>query len=110
MAGNISYLAPVDNASGKIFGQKQKFVAVKRNWGNRQRGCSVSGERDLKNHPLTDKEKAIRARFTSVSASTRERMLDPTKMQADQNAFKAQSKYKTFYRFIWNMEWAAYEA
>jgi hypothetical protein len=37
-------------------------------------------------------------------------MLDPTRMQADQNAFKAQSKYKTFYRFLFNMEWAAYEA
>ena len=110
MAGIISYLAPVDNASGKIFGKKQKFMAVKRTWGNRQRGCAVTGERDMKNHPLTEKEKAIRAKFTAVSAATRERMQDPTKLPQDQQAFAAQSKYKTFYRFVWNMEWAAYEA
>mgnify|MGYP003537130052 FL=1 len=48
MAGSIFYLAPVDNASGKIFGKKQKFVAVRRKQGKRQRGCAAMGERSTK--------------------------------------------------------------
>ena len=56
MAGSIFYLAPVENASGKIFGKKQVFVAVRRVWGKRKKGCSVTGERDLVNHPMTEDE------------------------------------------------------
>ena len=108
MAGKISYLAPVDNASGKIFGKKQKFMAVTRNWGNRRRGCSVTGERDLKNHPVTQAETDHRTKFAAVAAAARARMADPTQMQADQLAYKAQTKYKTLYQYVFNQEWQAY--
>ena len=60
MAGTINYLAPVDNASGKIFGKKEKFVAVTRNWGNRRRGCSTTGKRNLKDHLLVKRRKTIK--------------------------------------------------
>jgi hypothetical protein len=36
-------------------------------------------------------------------------MKDPTKVMQDQQAFKEQSKYKTFYRFVFNQEWESYE-
>ena len=109
MAGKIEYIAPIENASGKIFGQKSRFVAVTRNWGNRQKGCSVMGVRDLKNHPYTEKELAHRAKFAAVCAATRSRMADPSQAAADMAAFKAQTKYKTLYRYVFRQEWNNYE-
>ena len=107
MAGKITYIAPVEKASGKIFGKKSRFVAVTRKTGQRLNGCAVTGVRTT---PVTSSEKARRQKFGNVSTLTRERMQDPTRLPQDQQAFAAQSKYKTFYRFVWNMEWAAYEA
>ena len=105
MAGSITYLAPVDNASGKIFGKKEKFTAVTRTWGKRKRGCTATGQRDLKNHPYTEKETTQKAKFTTVGQAVRARMKDPTKINEDLAAFKAQTEYKTLYRFLWNLEW-----
>ena len=99
MAGTINYLAPVDNASGKIFGKKERFVAVRRLTGKRQRGCAVTGTRTS---AVTDKESAWRAKFAEICAATRERMEDPTYISADQAAFKKQTKYKSLYQFVWN--------
>ncbi|MBQ5388629.1 MAG: hypothetical protein IIU55_06110 [Paludibacteraceae bacterium] len=110
MAGTITYLAPVDNASGKIFGKKQKFTAVTRNWGHRRRGCSASGQRNLKDHPYTSAETATKTAFAAVSAAVRARMADAAQQAADQAAFRAQTQYDTLYRYVWNQEWAAYKA
>ena len=109
MAGSINYLAPVDNASGKIFGKKQKFTAVTRNWGKRPRGCSATGQRDLKNKPYTEKELTHRAKFKAVAAATRSRMADPSQAATDMAAFKAQTKYKTLYHYVFRQEWNEYE-
>ena len=108
MAGSIFYLAPVENASGKIFGKKQVFVAVRRVWGKRKKGCSVTGERDLKNHPITQAEKDHQAKFAAVAAATNARLADPNQMPIDQMAFKAQSKYTTLRQYVWNQEWNSY--
>ena len=100
----VEFSFPVDKIHGKVTkSHKIGFahrVASKRNY------TTSYGKRTT---PVTDKEKANRAKFTAVTASTRERMLDPARMPADQTAYAAQSKYKTFYRFLFNMEWAAYE-
>ena len=110
MAGSIIYLAPVDNASGKIFGKKQKFTAVTRTTGKRRRGCSATGQRDLKNKPYTETELARRAKFGAVSKATHLRMKDPEKQAADSAAFRAQNQYDSLYSFIWHLVWEEYEA
>ena len=48
MAGTITYIAPIEKASGKIFGKKCRFVAVTRKKGNRLNGCAVTGVRTTK--------------------------------------------------------------
>ena len=53
MAGIITYIAPVEKASGKIFGRKSRFVAVTRKKGIIN-GCSVTGVRTT---PVTLLEK-----------------------------------------------------
>ena len=103
MAGTIHYLAPVDNASGKIFGKKQKWVAVRRLTGKRQRGCSVTGERTT---PVTTKETAHRTKFATCCANARARMIDPQFMTQDMAAFAAQNKYSTLYGYVFSQEWA----
>ena len=106
MAGSIFYLAPVDNASGKIFGKKHKFVAVRRKQGKRQRGCAAMGERSTK---FSQDELAHQDKFSAVTKSTRARMKDPSKVMADQAAYKAvQSQYKSFYQYVFRQEWNAY--
>ena len=110
MAGSITYLAPVDNASGKIFGKKQKFTAVTRTTGKRRRGCSATGQRDLKNKPYTEVELARRAKFGAVSKATHLRMKDPEKQAADSAAFRAQHEYDTLYSFIWHLVWEEHGA
>ena len=103
MAGSIFYLAPVESASGKIFGRKQKFVAVRRVWGKRQKGCSVVGERDMVNHPYTEAEKAQQTKFGTICSLLAQRMQDPSKMVEDQMAFRAQTEYKTMRQYLWHV-------
>ena len=103
MAGKITYLAPVDNASGKIFGKKEKFIAVTRNWGNRRRGCTASGKRNLKDHPYTESEVAQQTKFGTISRMVTARMADPSKMVEDQQNFRAQTEYKTMRQYLWHL-------
>ena len=98
MAGSVFYLAPVDNASGKIFGKKQKFVAVRRLTGKRQRGCSVMGERST---PVSDEEKQYRTYWGQLAAAVAARMKDPVKQPQDQAAFKAQTEHSTLRKYVW---------
>ena len=103
MAGKITYLAPVDNASGKIFGKKQSFVAVTRSFGNRRKGCAVTGQRDLVNHPYTESEVAQQTKFGTISRMVTARMADPSKMVEDQQNFRAQTEYKTMRQYLWHV-------
>ena len=103
MAGTLTYIAPVENASGKIFGKKSRFVAVTRNWGNRRRGCSVTGQRDLVNHPYTEKEVTQRSKFATIARMVTARMADPSKMVEDQQAFREQTEYDTMRKYLWHL-------
>ena len=100
MAGSVFYLAPVDNASGKIFGKKQKWMAVRRLTGKRQRGCSVTGERTT---AVTEKEQTWRTQFAQIAQMTRARLEDPAFMASDQAAFAKQSKHKTLRAFVFDI-------
>ena len=100
MAGSVFYLAPVDNASGKIFGKKEKFVAVRRLTGKRQRGCAVMGERTT---PVSDDEKQYRTYWGQVASAVAQRMKDPTKQAQDQLDFKNQNEYDTLRKYVWHL-------
>ena len=106
MAGTINYLAPVDNASGKIFGKKQRFVAVTRKKGNRIRGCAVTGVRTTK---LTPNELAVQAKFKAVQAAVRLRLQDPEYISVDQAAYNANKHlYTSLWHYVWKQVWDNY--
>ena len=80
--------------------------------------CSRVYLRDLnsitRSTPVTQKEAAIRLRFSTVSQAVNERMHDLTKIAADQAAFLAQKDSaegkKTLKSYLWALEAEAYDA
>ncbi len=105
MAGKIIYMAPIENASGKIFGKKERFISVKRSFGNKQKGCSVTGTRNFAIKPLTDREKEIRQTFT-LASQLRSMILNDTALKATWAArFKldTSNKFSTLSGYIQSM-------
>ncbi|MBO4666397.1 MAG: hypothetical protein J5612_05940 [Paludibacteraceae bacterium] len=64
--------------------------------------------------PLTSRELDVRERFTAVRLAVRNRMVDPTKITADQIAFKNQKDdangKKTMLSYLWKLEGETYDA
>lgn len=111
MAGTIKYLAPIDNASGKIFGRKESFISVTRTVGNKIRGCAVTGKRNMSQHPETDNERQQKAKFSTIAKTVAEKcqLTSPTYAQ-DIAAYAALSptekaKYNNFRHYLWKKEW-----
>ena len=52
---------------------------------------------------------AHRTKFRTVAGLTHERKTNPATLQMDQAAFKAQTKYATFWGFLFHLEWESYE-
>ena len=107
MAGIIVYAAPVEKASGKIFGKKSRFVAVTRKKGNRKNGCAVNSPRSTKPSAT---ELARRQKFGAVSVATQTRLINPQQAPLDKAAYAAQKdKYKSLYQYVFRQEWVAYD-
>ncbi len=95
------YLAPIDGASGKIFGKQTQFTAVRRHKGNTINGCRmhVSSTKAPSADMLTQ-----RAIFKAASDYAKNIMLDSTKRKAAEQRFKnatgAYSKYTSLRTFL----------
>ena len=59
--------------------------------------------------PVSQTELARQLRFKTVSAAVAARAKNPTTLISDQAAFNAQTTYKTFKRYLWSVELAAYD-
>lgn len=110
MAGKIQYMAPIENASGKIFGKKERFCSVTRNFGNRRKGCAATGIRNLVEHPVSAKELRIRQEFSTISQAVAARYKSTSETWVDdQTAWKMYNKteashgggVKTFRQWLW---------
>ena len=106
MAGIITYIAPVEKASGKIFGKKSRFVAVTRKNGNRKNGCAVMGQRTT---PVTPEEVARREKFAACCAATRGRMESPTQAPIDKAAYaQVKGQYNSLWHYVFRQECESY--
>ena len=94
----------LSSLSGKLCGHSDISFAKRGDTMYTQKRCNK------RTSPYSQDEMAHQEKFAAVSASTRARMKDPGKVMTDMEAFRAQKKYKTFYRFVFNLEWEAYEA
>ena len=101
----VEYAFPVDKVHGRI--SKSHKVGFAHRTQSKINYTTSYGKRTT---PYSQDELDHQEKFKAVSASTRARMKDPTKVMKDQAAFKEQSKYKTFYHYVFRQEWEAYEA
>ena len=100
----VEYSFPVDKVHGKV--SKSHKIGFAHRKASKLNYTTSYGTRIT---PYSQDEMAHQEKFRAVAASTRARMKDPGKVMQDQAAFKEQSKYKTFYRYVFNQEWESYE-
>ena len=100
----VEYSFPVDKVHGKV--SKSHKIGFAHRKASKLNYTTSYGTRIT---PYSQDEMAHQEKFKAVAASTRARMKDPGKVMQDQAAFKEQSKYKTFYRYVFNQEWESYE-
>ena len=96
----VEYAFPVDKIHGRI-SKKHKLGFAHRKASLKNYTVTYG----VRTTPYTEKETAQKAKFSTVGQAVRARMKDPTKINEDLAAFKAQTEYKTLYRFLWNLEW-----
>ena len=102
----IEYAFPVDKVHGKL--SKSHKIGFAHRTASKLNYSVEYGKRSTK---PSDNELAHRDKFAAVANATRSRMKDPGKIQADQLAFQeVKSQYPSLYAYVFNQEWAAYEA
>lgn len=101
----IEFAFPVDKVHGKV--SKDHKIGFAHRKSSKLNYSTGYGKRST---PFSTDEVAHQTKFAAVAASTRLRMQDPSKITADQEGFREQSKYKTMYRYVFNLEWEAYTA
>ena len=89
---------PIHHISGKI-SKKYRTCYNYRKRSDRKY-TSVHGDRTT---PVTATELSWRQTFADICEATRDRMMDPNYIAIDQMAFKQQTKYKTWYQYVWNL-------
>ena len=89
---------PIHHISGKI-SKKYRTCYNYRKRSDRKY-TSVHGDRTT---PVSASELVWRQTFADICAATRDRMMDPNQLPYDQVGFIKQTKYKTFYQYVWNM-------
>ena len=94
----VVYEDPIHHLSGKI-SKKYRTCYNYRKRSDRKY-TSVYGDRTT---PLTASELSWRQTFADICAATRDRMMDPNFLPTDQVGFIRQTKYKTFYQYVWNV-------
>ncbi|MBR5443987.1 MAG: hypothetical protein IKV22_06340 [Paludibacteraceae bacterium] len=94
----VVYEDPIHHLSGKI-SKKYRTCYNYRKRSDRKY-TSVHGDRTT---PMTATELAWREMFAQICAATRDRMMDPNFLPTDQVGFIRQTKYKTFYQYVWNV-------
>ena len=94
----VTYEDPIHHLSGKI-SKKYRTCYNYRKRSDRKY-TSVHGDRTT---PVSAAERAWRDLFAQICAATRDRMMDPNTLPTDQVGFIRQTKYKTFYQYVWNL-------
>lgn len=114
MAGLIKYIAPVDSVSG-MFGKREHSFSGKAIISNVRKTASQKYPGGHMYFSVLTKTTyrggtaamiSWQETFTRICQQTRERMKNPSTIAQDQADFAAQTKYKTFYSFIWHKMYA----
>ncbi len=112
----VRTMAPVESMSGKfaqkkvVAGDGQKvYIGVVRSTSARNYFALRVKKMVYKSAQDQADAEARQLKFKAVAANARDRMTDPTKITVDKANFLAQTKYKTFFGYVFHLEWEAYE-
>ena len=105
----IRTIRPVESISGKLKKQDQVGFALRKATKNNFTVTRDDWSMKYKTAQTQTEAEARQLKFKSVAGNTRDRMTDPTKRTVDYANFTAQSKYKTFWGYLFHLEWEAYE-
>ena len=104
----LKFAYPIEEVHGKLangFGAAQRLA--KNNDGKREPFSVHYGKRTT---PVTALEVQNRPAFAAISALCSQHRNNINKRQTDQAGFKAQTEYKTFNAYLWNVCKQEYEA
>lgn len=103
----VTFIDPIDTLSGKIARRHRTTYYVRSaatsNEDMLDNPCYTSARNPRKKVRLTAGQMSWNQIFKEICATTRERMMDPNYIAQDQVAFINQTKYKTWYQFVWNL-------
>ena len=103
----VTFIDPIDTLSGKITRRHRTTYYVRSARTSNQdmidNPCYTSARDPRKKIRLTAGQRAWNQAFKDICAATRDRMMDPNYLPTDQVAFIRQTKYKTFYQYVWNL-------
>ena len=103
----VTFIDPIDTLSGKIARRHRTTYYVRSaatsNEDMLDNPCYTSARNPRKKVRLTAGQRAWNQTFKDICAATRDRMIDPNYISQDQVGFIRQTKYKTFYQYVWNL-------
>ena len=103
----VTFIDPIDTLSGKITRRHRTTYYVRSARTSNQdmidNPCYTSARDPRKKIRLTAGQRAWNQAFKDICAATRDRMMDPNYFSQDQVGFIRQTKYKTFYQYVWNL-------
>ena len=100
----VEYAFPVDKVHGKV-GKNHKVGFAHLN----ATGKNFTVSYGKRSTAVKSSELQQRAKFKAVCEAARERMIDPNYLNMDQLMFSRQTKYKTFWGYVFKQCWDAYE-
>ena len=105
----IKCIRPVESLSGKLKKSDKVGFAVRK---KTSKNFTVTRD-DWSQTFKTDAKKQAallhQLKFKTVALAAHERMVDPVQRQVDEYSFAHQSKYKSFFGYLFHLEWEAYE-
>jgi hypothetical protein len=105
----IKTIRPIESISGKLKKSDNVGFALRK---KTAKNFTVTRD-DWSQHFLTSEKQAAalarQAKFRGVSQAAHARLQDPTKRQADELAFRNQTKYTTLFGYVFHQEWIVWE-
>ena len=102
-----TYIDPIKSISGKLAKSHGTILNVRKARTSNQdmidNPCYTSYRDPSKKVRLTAGQRNWNETFKNICAATRDRMMDPNFLPTDQVGFIRQTKYKTFYQYVWNV-------
>ena len=103
----VTYIDPIKTISGKLTKSHGTVLNVRKARTSNQdmidNPCYTSYRDPSKKVRLTAGQRNWNETFKNICAATRDRMMDPNFLPTDQVGFIRQTKYKTFYQYVWNV-------